>query len=124
MAVAEAGLAVRAGLERDSQVDFRRSQHYRLGKLWEARVAEIQAVRLESMVVVGGADYSSKEYWSKVPLFSLRQHSVLVNQLASTYQQFQLLHIEPQCQIPVVGQDQPQGFLAVEGTLVGHAWSR
>ena len=124
MAAAEAGLAVRAGLDRDSQVDFRRSQHYRLGKPWEARVAETQVVRLESMVVVGGADYSSEEYWSMVPLFSVRQHSVLVNQLASTYQQFQLLHIEPQCRILVVGQDQPQEFLAVEGNPVGHAWSR
>lgn len=124
MAAAETGLAVRAGLERDSQVDFRRSQRYRLGKPWEARVVETQAVRLVSMAVVGDVDYSSKEDGRMVPFFSVRQHSVLVGQLVSTYQRFQLLHIEPQCQIPVVGQDQPQGFLAVEGTLVGHAWSR
>lgn len=120
MAAVEVGLAVRAELERDSQVDFRRSQHYHLGKPWEARVVETQAVRLESMAVVEGVDYSLKKDGRTVPLFSVRQHSALVDQLTLTYQRFQLLHIEPQCRIPVVGQDQPRGFLVVEGTPVGH----
>lgn len=120
MAAVEVGLAVRAELERDSQVDFRRSQHYHLGKPWEAHVVETQAVRLESMAVVEGADYSLKKDGRTVPLFSVRQHSALVDQLTSTYQRFQLLRIEPQCRIPVVDQDQPRGFPVVEGTPVGH----